>query len=887
MHLKFTFKILVLLPVLFLSFVSVSAQEAFITTWKTNNPGISDSTSIRIPVSTSQEYAYDVDWNNDGVFDEFGINGSVTHDFGTPGIYTIRIRGAFPHIFFNNEGDEEKLIDIAQWGAIEWRSMYSAFHGCKNLNISAIDAPDLSQVTTFQQIFAGCTSFNSPIGHWDVSQVESFYFAFMNCEAFNQPLNEWNTSSATNMQRMFINCISFNQAIDDWDVSQVASFSAMFQNCKAFDQALSSWDMSSAIHISLMFGGAESFNQPIGNWQLDNMTHMHAMFSGAKAFNQDIGDWDVSRVTTMKSVFKGAEAFNQDLNDWDVSQVTDLGWTFANAKNFNQNISDWDVSQVTSMSYTFFHAEAFNQDIGDWDVGQVMRMGHALDGAKVFNQDIGGWDVSNVNYFGAMFAAATNFDQDIGDWDVSQATEMWGMFHGVTLSTENYDRLLMGWSMLELQDSVQFHAGNSIYCEGWESRASILSNHSWEITDGGSDQTPPVPVCKDITVELENSAKTVTAEMLDNGSSAHCTGVLFHTPKTNFTCEDIGTTAHTLTVTDMLGNEADCISNITVIDGSIQFTCPESQQVLVNSEDCQAVVNWDELYGNCTTSVSTTHWSGAVFPLGTTTVKYTAVDAELDTMHCSFTVTVSSDLSIEIDSLQHPSCYGDSDGAIAITAQGGGEQYIYDWDVDGTGDKDDPEDLQNLSSGTYQLLITDAFGCTSVEMITLVQPDLLILDSEISENANGQLIDLSVSGGTPEYQFDWDNDGTGDFDDPEDLEISESGIYTVVVKDANGCTTTHRNEAIINHVKLLFSNQDFELNPNPNQGIFTLELANVNTSSKIDIYNAQGKRVYSQDINQQKTEIALKQFPSGTYFLRLNSQHGAIVRPFIISGLNK
>jgi hypothetical protein len=51
-------------------------------------------------------------------------------------------------------------------------------------------------------------------------------------------------------------------------------------------------------------------------------------------------------------------------------------------------------------------------------------------------------------------------------------------------------------------------------------------------------------------------------------------------------------------------------------------------------------------------------------------------------------------------------------------------------------------------------------------------------------------IDILVEGGTPDYTFDWDNDGTGDFDDFEDLSIVGAGTYEVVVLDENGCQTT-------------------------------------------------------------------------------------------------
>lgn len=69
----------------------ITLSTPFITTWKTDNAGTSNSTSITIP-TTGAGYNYDVDWNNDGIFDEFGLTGSVTHDFGVAGTYTIQIQ---------------------------------------------------------------------------------------------------------------------------------------------------------------------------------------------------------------------------------------------------------------------------------------------------------------------------------------------------------------------------------------------------------------------------------------------------------------------------------------------------------------------------------------------------------------------------------------------------------------------------------------------------------------------------------------------------------------------------------------------------------------------------------------------------------------------------
>ena len=143
-----------LLPFLSLFFFCnfLLAQSAFITTWKTDNTGTSNSTSITIP-TFGTGYNYDVDWDNDGVFDQLGITGDVTHDFGSVGTYTIRIQGDFPRIYFNEGGDCLKILSVNQWGNLQWESMGRAFMGARNLEVDATDAPDLSMVTDISYMF--------------------------------------------------------------------------------------------------------------------------------------------------------------------------------------------------------------------------------------------------------------------------------------------------------------------------------------------------------------------------------------------------------------------------------------------------------------------------------------------------------------------------------------------------------------------------------------------------------------------------------------------------------------------------------------------------------------------------------------------------------------
>jgi surface protein len=216
----------------------------------------------------------------------------------------------------------------------------------------------------------------------------------------------------------------------------------------------------------------------------------------------NMDDWNVSSVTDMRYMFFNTDSFNQPIDSWDVSSVTDMNSMFYSANSFDQPIGSWDVSNVTSMDSMFLGAWSFNQPIGGWDVSGVTNMHGMFLDAFSFNQPIGNWDVSSVIDMWGMFSLAPSFNQPIGSWNVSSVTDMSYMFYGATLSTSNYDNLLLGWSQLSLQIDVTFHAGNSTYSSAAaDARQFIITNFNWTIIDGGQEKgngggiIPGYPVC--------------------------------------------------------------------------------------------------------------------------------------------------------------------------------------------------------------------------------------------------------------------------------------------------------------------------------------------------------------------------------------------------------
>ena len=61
------------------------------------------------------------------------------------------------------------------------------------------------------------------------------------------------------------------------------------------------------------------------------------------------------------------------------------------------------------------------------------------------------------------------------------------MFTSTSLSTSNYDVLLMSWSELEVRSGVNFSGGDSTFCLGEMGRDKLINVHNWIISDNGKD----------------------------------------------------------------------------------------------------------------------------------------------------------------------------------------------------------------------------------------------------------------------------------------------------------------------------------------------------------------------------------------------------------------
>ncbi|MBK9673530.1 MAG: DUF2341 domain-containing protein [Bacteroidetes bacterium] len=115
---------------------------------------------------------------------------------------------------------------------------------------------------------------------------------------------------------------------------------------------------------------------------------------------------------------------------------------------------------------------------------------------------------------------------------------------------------------------------------------------------------------------------------------------------------NIGSSKLIYTITDATGNQTSCSFNITILDTEIPVysTCPTNITVGTNPGLCSAIVSWPAPVAsdNCpglTITQSTGPSSGSPLPVGTTTIKYIATDASLNSTVCLFDITVEDTIA--------------------------------------------------------------------------------------------------------------------------------------------------------------------------------------------------------------------------------------------------
>ena len=248
---------------------------------------------------------------------------------------------------------------------------------------------------------------------------------------------------------------------------------------------------------------------------------------------------------------------------------------------------------------------------------------------------------------------------------------------------------------------------------------------------------------------------------------------------------------------------------------------------------------------------------------GTYTVTVTDNNGCSTTASASVTEPAAS-LSANAAVITEVNCAGGNTGSIEVSVSGGTTNYSYAWSTD-------PVQTTSLASGlttgTYTVTVTDGNSCTATASATVVQAfNTLTADAGVLSNVgcfggNSGSIEVSVSGGKPDYTYLW---STNPAQTSATATALTTGTYTVTVTDKNGCTATSTAEitqstvltaqaGVLAHVSCIGGNNGS---------------ANVSVSGGTTAYS------YAWSTNPVQTAASATALISGTYTVTVTDGNG-------------
>ncbi len=130
-------------------------------------------------------------------------------------------------------------------------------------------------------------------------------------------------------------------------------------------------------------------------------------------------------------------------------------------------------------------------------------------------------------------------------------------------------------------------------------------------------------------------------------------------------------------------------------------------------------------------------------------------------------------------------CFADNDGEATVYGIGGVAPYTYNWNPGGF----TTATVTGLTSGSYAVTVSDKNVCIQFINFNIQSPNQLNVVLTPTNVSCFDLLDgtieTTVTGGTFPYYFKWSN-----YSNAEDLAYLHSGVYSVTVVDANGCSFT-------------------------------------------------------------------------------------------------
>jgi PKD repeat protein len=297
----------------------------------------------------------------------------------------------------------------------------------------------------------------------------------------------------------------------------------------------------------------------------------------------------------------------------------------------------------------------------------------------------------------------------------------------------------------------------------------------------------PAPIITNVTTTTTacgSSTGTATAAITSGGTGPYM--YQWSTGITTATATGLAAGTYTVQITDANGCTSTANASISENGGAVlalntvtNVTCNGGNNGSIDINVSGGSAPYTYLWSN----------SAAVQdPSSLTAGSYSLTVTDNNGCHSILNVTINQPSAINVTTsvVTSPTC-GNFDGSAKATATGGSGPYTYLWD-NNSGDQT-TQTATNLPAGSYEVVVTDASGCTQTQVVNLSNsnaPNITAVISDVScfGGSNGG-VNVTVTGGTSPYLYTWSVPPPQT--NLQDVTGLSAGSYFLFVNDAHGC----------------------------------------------------------------------------------------------------
>ncbi|MCI5081927.1 MAG: SprB repeat-containing protein, partial [Saprospiraceae bacterium] len=293
-----------------------------------------------------------------------------------------------------------------------------------------------------------------------------------------------------------------------------------------------------------------------------------------------------------------------------------------------------------------------------------------------------------------------------------------------------------------------------------------------------SDQAP-------IVINTNSTNPTCTNDTNGNASASASGGTPPYTyqwsnGQSGSFITNLGPGTYTVTVTDANGCIMQAsvslspVSNLVVGATATPETCVDFNNGTATAIAASGVQPYTYQWSNGATTASLNNLAP-----GTYTV--TVTDAVFCTGFATVTVEAAPDFNISLTNTNVTTC-GANNGTATVTITAGVGPFTYLWNTGSTSPQ-----LTGLPGGVYMVTVTDGNGCQIFGQTNVIEPPAVNVEltatSLVCQGDDNGSVNISLTGGTPPFQYNWSNGASTPF-----LMNVGAGTYSLTVVDAFGCS---------------------------------------------------------------------------------------------------